>query len=158
MTSWFSRCINYLQGGKRNSGKDEAWKITEKTVSLNISSSRTISSDDYCKEHLIRTPEKASPSRISEETRHTSGSTTCSTLLIQDDECVICLGEFCSENPQVFTLCSCGENRSKFHYPCLVMWMERKQVCPTCDKSLFYQVRAGRRFIVIIVLIFSFSL
>lgn len=80
---------------------------------------------------------------------------TCSTVLIQEEECLLCLGEFSKENPQICTLCSCGENRTKFHYPCLLMWLEKKPVCPTCDSSIFYQVRATSFFFPLLVLIYS---
>lgn len=80
---------------------------------------------------------------------------TCSTVLIQEEECLLCLGEFSKENPQICTLCSCGENRTKFHYPCLLMWLEKKPVCPTCDSSIFYQVRAMPFFFSLLVLMYS---
>jgi hypothetical protein len=57
------------------------------------------------------------------------------------DECVICLSEFSVHNPVMPTLCSCGENKAKFHYPCLLIWLEKKNTCPACDQTLFYQVR-----------------
>jgi hypothetical protein len=56
------------------------------------------------------------------------------------EECVICLGEFTKQNPVMPTLCSCGENRAKFHYPCLLLYLNKKSVCPSCNSTLFYQV------------------
>ena len=55
-------------------------------------------------------------------------------------ECVICMEEFTSENPRMPTLCACGENRTQFHYPCLLLWLEQKNTCPTCSSTLFYEV------------------
>jgi len=54
-------------------------------------------------------------------------------------ECVICLEEFDATNPVMPTLCECGENKSQFHYPCLLLWLEQKAACPTCSSTLFYQ-------------------
>lgn len=54
-------------------------------------------------------------------------------------ECVICLEEFSKENPLIHTLCACGENKTLFHYPCLLLWLEKKNICPNCSSTLFFQ-------------------
>lgn len=56
-----------------------------------------------------------------------------------EDECIICLEEFTTDNPKVKTLCKCGENRSSFHYPCLLYWLEHKSSCPNCSSNIFFQ-------------------
>ena len=56
------------------------------------------------------------------------------------NECVICLAEFTIENPKMLTLCACGEQRTLFHYPCLLLYLEKKKICPYCNQELFYQV------------------
>ena len=55
-------------------------------------------------------------------------------------ECVICLDEFSVGNPPMLTLCACGENRTSFHYHCLLLWLQRKTSCPNCGRRLYYQV------------------
>ncbi|GAB5034036.1 Hypothetical protein NocV09_01601470 [Nannochloropsis oceanica] len=80
-------------------------------------------------------------------------------------ECVICLEEFTRENPEMHTLCSCGENRARFHYPCLLIYLERgprgrreeqrrrrgeeegeggneQYLCPTCRGPLYWEEMA----------------
>ena len=38
------------------------------------------------------------------------------------------------------TLCSCGENRARFHYPCLLTYLDKKKaICPTCRGPLYFQ-------------------
>jgi hypothetical protein len=56
------------------------------------------------------------------------------------EECIICLEEFTIDNPKVRTLCQCGENRTNFHYPCLLYWLDQKDTCPTCSSHLYFQV------------------
>ncbi|KAJ1411207.1 hypothetical protein B484DRAFT_455658 [Ochromonadaceae sp. CCMP2298] len=58
---------------------------------------------------------------------------------LRPPECIICMGEFDRDNPVMCTLCACGENRSLFHYPCLLLWLERKNSCPNCSSVLYYQ-------------------
>ena len=55
-------------------------------------------------------------------------------------ECVVCLEEFDADNPRMPTLCSCGDNRALFHYPCLLTYLEDKRHCPICRTELYYQV------------------
>ena len=57
------------------------------------------------------------------------------------NECVICLDEFSVDNPPMLTLCACGENRTSFHYHCLLLWLQRKTSCPNCARRLYYQVQ-----------------
>jgi hypothetical protein len=45
-----------------------------------------------------------------------------------------------TDNPRMPTLCGCGENRAKFHYPCLLLYLEKKRSCPVCSQDLYYQV------------------
>lgn len=69
-------------------------------------------------------------------------STPCTTAAMTSPvvpECVICLGEFTADNPRVYTLCRCGENKTHFHYPCLLVWLDQKTICPTCSAELFFQ-------------------
>ena len=61
----------------------------------------------------------------------------------REPECVICLDEFDNSNPAMMTLCACGENRTLFHYPCLLLWLEKKSTCPNCSSDLYYQVSLG---------------
>lgn len=56
------------------------------------------------------------------------------------NECVICLDEFSKDNPPMLTLCACGENKTSFHYHCLLLWLQRKSTCPNCGRRLYYQV------------------
>jgi hypothetical protein len=56
------------------------------------------------------------------------------------EECLICLDEFTNENPMIFTLCACGENKVFFHYPCLLLYVEKKNECPNCGTYMYYQV------------------
>jgi hypothetical protein len=72
-------------------------------------------------------------------------------------ECVICLDEFTAENPSMLTLCTCGENRTYFHYQCLLLWLQRKCSCPNCGSRLYYQVYFHiPHFFYPILLIFTF--
>ncbi len=57
------------------------------------------------------------------------------------EECVICFDEFCDENPVMNTLCECGVNKTNFHYSCLLLWLEKKNTCPSCSGQLYYQVK-----------------
>lgn len=43
-------------------------------------------------------------------------------------------------NPKMLTLCGCGEHRANFHYPCLLLYLQKKKTCPVCNQELFYQV------------------
>ena len=59
---------------------------------------------------------------------------------------VICLDGFTPDNPEMRTLCSCGENRARFHYPCLIEYIQRSSrrrrgppVCPTCRGPLYFE-------------------
>lgn len=54
-------------------------------------------------------------------------------------ECVICLGSFSWEDPAVLTLCSCGINRTAFHYACLLQWLELHSYCPACRGELYFE-------------------
>mmetsp|Transcript_11389 Transcript_11389/g.11418 ORF Transcript_11389/g.11418 Transcript_11389/m.11418 type:complete len:155 (-) Transcript_11389:68-532(-) len=58
---------------------------------------------------------------------------------INENECVICLDPFDMTNPMMPTLCSCGENKACFHYPCLLLWRENTSFCPVCRCTLYYQ-------------------
>lgn len=89
-------------------------------------------------------------STIVEESAHSYCPTANSSVLqmsertlstrLPADECVICLGEFNGENPVMHTLCACGENRTKFHYPCLLIWLDKRDTCPSCNSYLFFEV------------------
>lgn len=54
-------------------------------------------------------------------------------------ECLVCLEEFSVDNPQMPTLCACGDNRVFFHYPCLLIYLQDKKNCPICNRELYYQ-------------------
>ena len=59
-----------------------------------------------------------------------------------EPECVICMDPFDDDNPEMRTLCACGENRTRFHYPCLLLYLTRpesNQSCPTCRSQLYYE-------------------
>ena len=66
------------------------------------------------------------------------------------NECVICLDEFSADNPPMLTLCACGENRTSFHYHCLLLWLQRKTSCPNCARRLYYQVNLHKILVIII--------
>ena len=55
------------------------------------------------------------------------------------DECVICMEEFEPTNPRMPTLCGCGENKTYFHLPCLLQWIEQDKNCPSCRKRLRWE-------------------
>lgn len=69
-----------------------------------------------------------------------ASSSNNNAVVHRSPECVICMEEFSTENPRMPTLCACGENRTMFHYPCLLLWLEKKSTCPSCSSSLFYEV------------------
>jgi hypothetical protein len=171
MSSWIVSCWDYLQGkrspGNRKSWRDSTQRYNKQLIHefeqnckdhdqihLSFSPSPDCScKDDNKKSNSLLIQESSNSDgfsckysvnsdyctdKLSIATRSTSRSTVS---VIPDDECLLCLGEFDDENPQILTLCSCGENKSKFHYPCLLLWMERKPVCPTCDAPIFFQVR-----------------
>jgi len=60
--------------------------------------------------------------------------TSCSQVL--QDECVICMEQFTSENPRIPTVCGCGENMTFFHLPCLLQWTEKRDQCPSCSEKI----------------------
>ncbi|KMZ56086.1 hypothetical protein ZOSMA_99G00160 [Zostera marina] len=51
----------------------------------------------------------------------------------EDDDCPICLEEYCVENPRIFTKCE-----HHFHFSCVLEWMERSDVCPICDQVVIF--------------------
>ena len=58
----------------------------------------------------------------------------------EEDECVICMEPFHSTlNPQMPTACGCGDNKTYFHLPCLLTWVERDVTCPGCRERLIWQ-------------------
>ena len=61
------------------------------------------------------------------------------TLDEQGDECVICLEGFDPTNPQMPTLCGCGENKTYFHLPCLYQWADQDLNCPSCRQRLRWE-------------------
>eukprot|EP01083_Nonionella_stella_P097725 274693_1 len=56
-----------------------------------------------------------------------------------EDECVICMETFDKSNPQIRTLCGCGQNKALFHLPCLYQWVEKCSECPSCRKKLVWE-------------------
>jgi hypothetical protein len=86
--------------------------------------------------------------KSSDELEHASSCETHSLINANTEvsnlpnECIICLEEFDNQNPAMHTLCACGENKVLLHYPCLLLWIETKNVCPTCSSTLYYQVGA----------------
>jgi len=74
--------------------------------------------------------------------RSVAVASNASAALEHGPECVICLGDFDDSNPVIPTLCNCGENRTLFHLPCLLLWIDKnrdKATCPACDSQLFFQ-------------------
>jgi hypothetical protein len=153
MSSWIGRCFDYFtnKGSQKKNDqnkKNNKQKPTLQPAQYSVSQSQQQSSGSVNHEEIFllkSDPHLCAKTFLSSDAPsltdfRSKSHSTCSTVLIHDDECVICLEEFSSENPQVSTLCQCGENRSKFHYPCLLMWMQKKPVCPTCDQTLFYEV------------------
>jgi len=59
------------------------------------------------------------------------------------EECVICMGEFDHQNPQMLSLCDCGMNKTLFHYQCLLEWMSKDRNCPSCRSELLWEERGG---------------
>lgn len=51
----------------------------------------------------------------------------------EEDACPICLEEYDTENPKMFTSCE-----HDFHLSCLLEWMERSDLCPVCDKEMIF--------------------
>mmetsp|Transcript_34483 Transcript_34483/g.50060 ORF Transcript_34483/g.50060 Transcript_34483/m.50060 type:complete len:280 (-) Transcript_34483:92-931(-) len=56
-----------------------------------------------------------------------------------DDECVICMEGFSDDNPRMPTLCGCGENKTYFHLPCLLVWIDKNDTCPSCREKLTWE-------------------
>ncbi|CAM9197605.1 unnamed protein product [Scytosiphon promiscuus] len=56
-------------------------------------------------------------------------------------ECVICMEEFSKDDPAMLTLCSCGMNKTFFHYSCLLQWLSKHSYCPACRGYLFFEER-----------------
>ena len=54
-------------------------------------------------------------------------------------ECIICMEEFDSNNPEINTLCKCGVNRAHWHLMCLMQWLEKDNNCPVCREPIFYE-------------------
>lgn len=56
-------------------------------------------------------------------------------------ECIICLEIFNINNPLTLTLCSCGMNKTNFHLPCLLLWIEKNRniSCPVCRSDLYFE-------------------
>ena len=54
-------------------------------------------------------------------------------------ECIICMEEFDSNNPEINTLCKCGINRAHWHLMCLMQWLEKDSTCPVCREPIFYE-------------------
>ena len=54
-------------------------------------------------------------------------------------ECIICMEEFDSNNPEINTLCKCGINRAHWHLMCLMQWLEKDSNCPVCREPIFYE-------------------
>eukprot|EP00904_Undaria_pinnatifida_P003249 jgi/Undpi1/12925/HiC_scaffold_7.g02591.m1 len=59
----------------------------------------------------------------------------------EERECVICMDEFTKEDPEMLTLCSCGVNKTFFHYSCLLQWLAKHSYCPACRGYLFFEER-----------------
>ena len=58
----------------------------------------------------------------------------------EEDECVICMEPFHPTlNPRMPTACGCGDNKTYFHLPCLLTWVERDVTCPGCRERLIWQ-------------------
>ncbi|CAN0464837.1 unnamed protein product [Laminaria digitata] len=41
----------------------------------------------------------------------------------------------------MLTLCSCGVNKTFFHYSCLLQWLAKHSYCPACRGYLFFEER-----------------
>jgi hypothetical protein len=54
--------------------------------------------------------------------------------------CVCVCVRVVQDNPEMHTLCACGENRCRFHYPCLLAYIERSgSRCPACRAPLYFE-------------------
>jgi len=56
-----------------------------------------------------------------------------------EDECVICMEGFNDDNPRMPTLCRCGENKTYFHLPCLLLWTDKNGECPSCRQHITWE-------------------
>ena len=56
-----------------------------------------------------------------------------------EDECVICMEGFSDDNPRMPTLCGCGENKTFFHLPCLLLWTDKNEACPSCREEIAWE-------------------
>ncbi|KAL2902601.1 putative E3 ubiquitin-protein ligase RHB1A [Bienertia sinuspersici] len=52
-------------------------------------------------------------------------------LIIEEEDCPICLEEYTEENPKMLTKCE-----HHFHLCCILEWLERSETCPVCDKEM----------------------
>ena len=39
----------------------------------------------------------------------------------------------------MLTLCSCGMNKTSFHYACLLQWTAHNETCPSCRHELLWE-------------------
>jgi len=54
-------------------------------------------------------------------------------------ECLVCMEEFCKDNPEILTLCKCGINRGHWHLMCLMQWLEKEPHCPVCREAIYFE-------------------
>lgn len=62
-----------------------------------------------------------------------SGSCTATAFFVCflcRDYILVCAGS--QEDPEMLTLCSCGVNKTFFHYSCLLQWLAKHSYCPAC--------------------------
>ncbi|KVH97473.1 E3 ubiquitin-protein ligase At3g02290-like [Cynara cardunculus var. scolymus] len=52
----------------------------------------------------------------------------------KDDECLICLEEYTSENPRITTKCLHDS-----HLSCILEWQQRSELCPVCAKLMEFE-------------------
>lgn len=57
----------------------------------------------------------------------------------EEDECVMCMEGFDDTNPRMPTLCGCGENKTFFHLPCLLNYVDQNPNCPVCGEKITWE-------------------
>ncbi|RYG66437.1 hypothetical protein EON64_09750 [archaeon] len=127
--SEFCRCFAYLPCFSQ---VDQEHSSSQHTL---------LRSDDSCceKRNIIHAGVELSTTSFPNADRPLNRNDAIRDRMEHADECIICLEEFTTDNPKVKTLCNCGENRSSFHYPCLLYWLEHKASCPNCSSNIFFQ-------------------
>lgn len=57
----------------------------------------------------------------------------------EEDECLMCMEGFDESNPRMPTLCGCGVNKTYFHLPCLLNYVQQNPCCPVCNEKITWE-------------------